>query len=214
MATISALRRKSPWAGRAARGREQEMKREAVLRTAIALFNDRGFHATALDDVARALNVTKPTIYYYFRNKDEILFEGLRRGIDEIRAGGLAAEQRGGDAMERLCAYLRAYAIVVTTDFGICVTRTADHELSTAARARFRAGKREIDAALRRIVEDGMREGTIAAGDPRLVTFTLLGALNWIARWYDPRGGLSPEDVADQCVATLVRGLAPRPVGG
>lgn len=214
MTTISALRRKSPWAGREARGREQEEKREAVLRTAIALFNDRGFHATSLDDVARALNVTKPTIYYYFTNKDEILFEGLRRGIDSIRAGGLAAEERGGNAMERLRAYMRAYAVVVTTDFGICVTRTADHELSPAARARFRAGKRAIDTTLRRVVEEGMREGTIAEGDPRLVTFTLLGALNWIARWYDPRGGLSPDAVAEQCVATLVQGLAPRPAAG
>jgi AcrR family transcriptional regulator len=210
MAVISVLRRKSPWAGREARTREREVKREAVLRTAVALFNDRGFHATSIDDVAGALSITKPTIYHYFANKDEILFECLRRGIESIQQAGLAAEKKGGPAMERLRAYMREYAIVVTTDFGICVTRTADHELSAAARKRFRASKREIDTAIRRVVEEGMKEGSIAQGDPRLVTFTLTGSLNWIAQWYDPEGELSPEQMADGCVATLVQGLAPR----
>lgn len=181
-----------------------------MLRTAVALFNERGLHGTSLDDVAKALNVTKPTIYHYFSGKDEILFECVRRGVDSIRQAGEAAAMNGGSAMERLKAYMREYAIVVTTDFGICVTRTADHELSAAARARFRAGKREIDNALRRVVEEGMKDGSIAKGDARMVTFALAGALNWIAQWYDPKGSSTAEEVAAACVATLVKGLEPR----
>lgn len=210
MASIAALRRKSPWSDRDARPREREAKKEAVLRTAVALFNERGLHGTSLDDVAKALNVTKPTIYHYFSGKDEILFECVRRGVDSIRQAGEAAAMNGGSAMERLKAYMREYAIVVTTDFGICVTRTADHELSAAARARFRAGKREIDNALRRVVEEGMKDGSIAKGDARMMTFTLTGALNWIAQWYDPKGPSTAEEVAAACVATLVKGLEPR----
>lgn len=184
-----------------------------MLRTTVALFNERGFHGTSLDDVARALNVTKPTIYHYFSGKDEILFECVRRGVDSIRQAGEAAATSGGSAMDRLKAYMREYAIVVTTDFGICVTRTADHELSAAARARFRAGKREIDIAIRKVVEEGMKDGTIAQGDPRMMTFTLAGSLNWIAQWYDPKGSYTPQQIADSCVETLVRGIAPRPEG-
>lgn len=115
--------------------------------------------------------------------------------------------------MERLKAHMSNYAIVMTRDFGMCVTRTADHELSKVSRTRFRALKRETDLTMRRVVEDGMRDGSITPGDPRLVTFTLAGALNWIARWYDPKGPLSPQQIADACVATLVNGLAPRKQG-
>ncbi len=72
----------SPWPTPEERAREREQKREAVLSTAVRLFNSKGFHATSLDDVALALNVTKPTIYHYFANKDEVLFECVRRGLE------------------------------------------------------------------------------------------------------------------------------------
>ncbi len=210
MATITALRSKSLWPGREERDRERELKREAVLRAAVALFNENGFNATSIDDVAEALNVTKPTIYHYFANKDEILFECVRLGVESIQEAGAVVEHQAGNAMERLKAHMRNYAIVMTQDFGMCVTRTADHELSKSARAKFRAGKRETDITIRRVVEEGMRDGSIAPGDSRLVTFTLTGALNWIARWYDPKGPLTPEAIAEGCVATLMQGLLPR----
>lgn len=202
---------KALWPSVEEKERERREKREAVLHAAVRSFNEKGFHATSLDDVANALNVTKPTIYHYFANKDEILFECVRRGLDSIRHAAEAVESEGGGGLERLRRLMRDYAIIMTRDFGMCVTRTADHELSGESRARFRALKREIDQTVRRVVEQGMADGSIARGDPRLVTFTLAGALNWIARWYDPDGARAAEDVADATVATLVNGLAPRP---
>src|SRR5579859_3879239 len=74
----------SPWPSPAQRQRDRALKREAVLRTAARLFNEQGFHATSLDDVARGLNVTKPTIYHYFRSKDDVLFECCRLGLEMI----------------------------------------------------------------------------------------------------------------------------------
>lgn len=192
------------------RERERREKREAVLHAAVRSFNEKGFHATSLDDVASALNVTKPTIYHYFASKDEILFECVRRGLDSIRRAAEAVESEGGGGLERLRRLMRDYAVVMTQDFGMCVTRTADHELSGESRAKFRALKREIDQTVRRVVEQGMADGSIARGDPRLVTFTLSGALNWIARWYDPDGRIGAGDIADAAVATLVDGLVPR----
>lgn len=201
---------KALWPSAQERERERAEKREAVLHAAVRCFNEKGFHATSLDDVANALSVTKPTIYHYFSNKDEILFECVRRGLDSIRHAAAAVETGGGGGLERLKRLMRAYAIIMTRDFGMCVTRTADHELSRDSRAKFRALKREIDQTVRRVVEQGMADGSIAPGDPRLVTFTLTGALNWISYWFDAGGRLGAEDVADAAVATLVDGLAPR----
>lgn len=197
---------------RSAEDKEQERreKREAVLRAAVKSFNEKGFHATSLDEVATALNVTKPTIYHYFGTKDDILFECVRRGLEAIREAAEAVESDRGGGLKRLRRLMHDYAVIMTMDFGMCVIRTADHELSPESRAKFRALKREIDHTVRRVVEQGMTDGTLAKGDPRLVTFTLTGALNWIARWYDPKGPLTPQQVADGCVGTLVTGLAAR----
>ena len=98
----------SPWSSASQREREREAKREAVLRTAARLFNAKGYHATSLDEVATALQVTKPTIYHYFSNKDEILFECTRRGLDAIATAAREAAERGGSGVERLRALLNA----------------------------------------------------------------------------------------------------------
>lgn len=200
----------SPWPTSRQRVKERSKKREALLAAAVRSFNERGFHATSLDDVAASLNVTKPTIYRYFGSKDEILFECVRRGLEGVRQAAEVVERRGGTGRERLAALMCDYALIMTQDFGMCVTRTIDHELSPESRAKFRALKSEIDRTVRQVVEFGMADGSITRGDVRLTTFTLTGALNWIARWFDPEGPNSREEVAETCVATLLNGLVPR----
>lgn len=197
---------------RTAEEREQDklQKREAVLRAAVQSFNQRGFHATSLDDVALGLGVTKPTLYHYFSSKDEILFECARRGLDSIREAAEAVARGGGTGAERLAALLRDYAVVMTQDFGMCVIRTADHELSVQSRLALRRLKREIDGTVRAVVEDGIADGSLAGCDARMATFTLTGALNWIARWYDPYGPMSPQELAAHCTAVLLNGMLPR----
>ncbi|WP_442579375.1 TetR/AcrR family transcriptional regulator [Mesorhizobium sp. ASY16-5R] len=203
----------SPWPKPEERERERVMKREAVLRMAVKSFNEKGFHATSLDDVAAQLNVTKPTIYHYFANKDDILFECVRRGLEGISEAAEAVERNCGSGLERLKALMRDYALIMTRDFGMCVTRTADHELSVESRALFRQLKRQIDMTVRTVIEDGIRDGSIRAGDVRLMTFTIAGALNWIARWYDADGEMLPETIADGCIDIIVGGIAAQPPG-
>ena len=208
----------SPWQPAAERDSQRLRKREAVLLTAVRSFNKHGFHATSLDHVAETLNITKPTIYHYFSSKDEILFECTRRGLERIKEIAARGRQAGESGRARLEAMMRDYAVIMTEDFGKCVTRVADHELAPASRRKQRAIKREIDATVRATVEEGIADGSIVARDVRLLTFTITGALNWIAKWYEPEGRYTPDEVAAECVALLVDGLAPRgetaPVSG
>jgi AcrR family transcriptional regulator len=203
----------SPWPKPEQRQQSRASKREAVLLRAVEFFNQKGFHATSLDDVALSLNVTKPTIYHYFANKDEILFACVQRGLEEIRLAAEAAEQAGGNGLQRLRALLIDYAMMMSDGFGACVGRTPDHALSRESLARIKLFKRDTDAIVRRLIEAGMADGSIAAADVRLTTFTVLGALNWISRWYDPAGPLSKREIAEHSVGTLIGGLATRPGG-
>ena len=127
-----------------------------------------------------------------------------------ITDGGARATSEGDNGLERLRALMRAYAIVMTGDMGRVTILTSEFDLSEISKRKFRRIKREVDQMVRAQVVEGMEDGSIAKGDAKLVTFTLTGALNWIARWYDPRGPLSVEDVTNACVETLIAGVAPR----
>lgn len=202
----------SPWPKVSERQRMRSLKREAVLHAAVESFNRNGYTSTSLDDVAIALNVTKPTIYHYFSSKDEVLFECVKLGLESIQKALKSAEESDANGRERLCALMFGYAKVMTEDFGMCVARTAEHELSETSRNRFRALKREVDDAVRAVVEHGMQDGSIPQGNSRMVTFTLTGALNWIGHWFDPSGEMTPDSVARGAVDVLINGIAPGPL--
>ncbi|AWK89488.1 TetR/AcrR family transcriptional regulator [Azospirillum thermophilum] len=198
----------SPWKPTPDRRTEREAKRIAVLRTAARAFNEMGYHTTSLDDIARRLNVTKPTIYYYVRNKEEILFECVRIGLEMLDEASNEVMGHGGSAHEELIAVMRRYVEIVTMDFGMCVIRVGEEPLTEDSRRTLRGLKRSIDRKFRGLIERGVAEGSIGPCDPKIAAFTLAGALSWIARWYRPDGDLSVEEIADGCIALLMTGLA------
>jgi AcrR family transcriptional regulator len=200
------VNRRSPWPNAEERAREREAKRDAVLRTAARLFKERGFSAASLDEVAANLHVTKPVIYRHFANKDQILFECVRMALEQILAAAADAKTGPGKALDRLLALMKRYAVIMTEDSGMCVVRTGDHELSEASRKEFRKLKRKIDRVIRSLIEEGVADGSIAPCDAKLTGFAITGALNWIAKWYTPKGAQSAEDVAGTMVS-LLQGL-------
>lgn len=211
MPTGSEATAPSPFRTREEKIREREEKREAVLRAAVRMFNARGFHATSLDDVAASLGISKPTIYHYLGNKEQVLIECVTRGLEPLRRAAEAARHEPGSGLDRLRRFLVHYAQINMDDFGRCVVRTGDESLSREGAAQFRAGKRGIDLALRGLIEDAIADGSIAPVDVKLAAFTLAGALNWPARWHDPAGPVPVDQIAATLVDILTNGLAPRP---
>lgn len=203
----------SAGAGRAWPSRERrnrELKRDAVVRAAAQAFNERGFHNTSLDDVAGALGVTKPTIYYYFGNKEQLLFECFRAGLEPIRSGFEAAERSQAPARERLDDVVRNYARAIASEFGWCMVRAEDHDLGPEFRRQINALKSEIDQGIRRLLKAGIEDGSIEPCDTKMTAFAMAGALNWIAHWYRANQPMSPAEVADAFVKVFETGLLPR----
>ena len=201
----------SPFRTRAEKAHEREQKRDAVLTAAVRMFNARGFHATSLDDVAASLGISKPTIYHYLGNKEQVLIECVTRGLEPLRIAAEQAQSEEGRGIDRLRRFLIAYARTNMDDFGRCMVRTGDELLSPASAAEIRARKSEIDRTLRALIADGIADGTIAPVDVKMSAFAIAGALNWPARWHDPGGPSRPQDIAVALVDTLIGGLAPRP---
>lgn len=200
----------SPFVKTEDRETQRRKKREAVLLAAVQMFNEKGFHATSLDEVAASLGVTKPVIYYYLGNKENVLLECVRRGLDELQAATDLAHLEPGTGSQRLRAYLLRYAEFSLSDFGRCTTRTESKLLSSESADELLTLKRRVDHTLRELIQEGIDDGSIAAADTRLAAFTLFGALNWTAHWYSERGPDRPEVIADKMVTLLLDGLIPR----
>jgi len=190
------------------RRRDPETKREAVLETAAHLFLEKSYGRTSMNDVAARLRITKPALYHYFRNKEEVLLGCYELGaamIEEI-LNDIAAHC--GTGLDKVEAFIYSYANVMTVNFGRCVMRLDEGDLTPEAFGRVRNYKRKIDRRLRSFIQEGVADGSIGPCDPKITAFAIAGALNWICVWYEPKGPLSPEEIAAQFVRTLTRGLA------
>jgi AcrR family transcriptional regulator len=199
------------WRGRRRR-RDHGSKRDAVIRTAARAFDERGYHNTSLDDIASALGVTKPTVYYYVANKEQLLFECFRAGLEPIRAALRRAEAAPGTGRDRLREVIRDYAVAIASEYGWCMVRAEHQDLGADLSGQVKALKSEIDRGIRRLLQAGIADGSVAVQDPKLAAFAIAGSLNWIAHWYRAGRSLSAEQVAEAFVQFLEHGLAPRQV--
>lgn len=200
----------SPWAPADKRAQQREIKRNAVLQTAAQLFNERGFHATSLDDIAERLNVSKPTLYYYIESKDQILLECVRIALDLMHAGIGEVRAAGGSAIDQLQACMRIYADIVMQDFGMCVIRIGEDPLPAPLKKELRHLKAGIDQQFRDLIDAGIAEGSLAPCDPKMAAFMLAGALSWVGRWYRADGDLTPEQITQQGIDLLLNGVLQR----
>lgn len=200
----------SPWQQERVRAEQRAVKRDAVILTAARAFRERGYHNTSLDDIAARLSVTKPTIYHYVTSKEQILFECFRTGLDLIRAAFVEVQGSRASGRERLVLVLRRYLEAVTSDFGWCMVRAEDQDLGADMSRQIGALKTEIDRGLRRLIEEGIADGSIAPCDPKMAAFALAGSLNWISHWYRADDSLRPDEIADRFLSVFEQGLKPR----
>jgi AcrR family transcriptional regulator len=190
--------------------RDHDRKRDAVILTAARAFRARGYHNTSLDDIARELRVTKPTVYHYVKTKEQLLFECFRTGLTLIMDGLDQAKQSPGRASARLDYVIRGYAAAITSDFGWCMVQAENQDLSAAMSRQIKALKSKIDQGIRQLLEEGMRDGSLRKCDAKITSFALAGALNWIAHWYRSDESLSADDISARLIDLFDLGLRPR----
>ncbi len=200
----------SPWPVRKTTERNREVKREAVIRAAAQAFNARGYHNTSIDEIAAALNVTKPTVYYYVANKEQLLLECILTGLERVLEPFRRPREPGVTARGHLNELMRHYADAIASEFGWCMVRAEDLGLAPASLLPIKRLKSEIDHGIRRLLEEGVRDGSIRTEDLKMTSFALAGALNWIAHWYRENQSMTPRDIAEAFIRLFNLGLAPR----
>jgi TetR/AcrR family transcriptional regulator, cholesterol catabolism regulator len=175
--------------------------RQEILRTSARLFQQRGYDATSMNDIATALELSKGGLYHHFQGKDEILFDLMNHALDITQERVMDPLRDIADPEDRLRRLIRLHVEVVLSvrDREITVLLHENHPLPPALRKRINARKKEYVHFLERLITDVQRaRNSRQTVSPRAATFALLGMINWIYQWYKPAGPLNPEQLAAQ----------------
>jgi len=176
--------------------------RQEILRTAARLFQQRGYDATSMNDVAAALKLSKGGLYHHFQSKDEILFDLMDHAMDITQERVIDAVRDVSDPEDRLRMLVRRHIAVVLSerDREITVMLHENHPLPPSLRRRINARKKQYVHFLERLVADvQIARGAKGSVSSRAATFALLGMINWIYQWYRPdAGSLHEEDIVRQ----------------
>jgi AcrR family transcriptional regulator len=188
----------------------RERRRQAIIRAAATAFNREGFYNTSMDDLAAALNTSKPTLYQFFKNKQKLLYACHQHAMDHGEAGLAMAHRDGRSGREKLAIYCRRYMQGVMHDFGSCAVLTDLDALQPDDRAAAIDRRAKISAATREIIEEGLRDGTFASVDSKLASLFVLSVANWILIWYRPNGDKTRDEIVEAFIGMIERGLTPR----
>ncbi|MBI2525845.1 MAG: TetR/AcrR family transcriptional regulator [Candidatus Rokubacteria bacterium] len=187
------------------------LTRERILAVSGRVFNQRGYHGTTLDDIARALGVTKAALYYHVKNKEELLFQCHQLALDIGMEGFHLALAQPGPPDEQLRAALAHYIEGMADQLKGTVVLLEQGALSPPHHRRIVRGRDEYEQALRRMIAAGITAGVFVPCDPKLVGFAILGAVHWIPKWYHPAGPSPAREIAEAFATYLVRGLTKQP---
>ncbi|MGE0846057.1 MAG: TetR/AcrR family transcriptional regulator [Flavobacteriaceae bacterium] len=193
------------------RDEQLEIKRKAIIREAAKVFNRRGMHGTTLDEVAERLGVTKTALYRYVRNKDELLFACHQEAMEIARECVDQGEAAGRTGLEKIQIGMGGYLREMIGAMGVPVLILEENALSEERAAEIIAMRDDFEIRMRRLVEEGIRDGSILPLNPKLAIFILLGAVHWVTKWYSPSGPWSADDVAEALIELATRGLAAKP---
>jgi len=193
-------------AGGAGGGRAVRRKLE-ILRGAAAAFRDRGYAGSSVRDIARRLGMTPGNLYYYFRNKQEILYFCQDYSLDVLLREARVIARGRASADRKVRALVRAQVLCMLDELHGSAGHIEFHAMPKARLARIIAKRDAYERIVRGVVEEGVRSRRFAPCDPKLVTLAILGAVNWTARWYRAGGVLGAEAIAGAFSDYLVRGL-------
>jgi TetR/AcrR family transcriptional regulator len=198
------------WSNQLGSAQDQfELKRQAAIAQALRVFGRQGFKSTSLDEIAAALNVTKPALYYYFKDKQELLHECHKLSMDmgdQSLDAGVAA---GGTGLEKILKFVYSYVTALTGELGASSVLDELDALKPEDRRLVIRRRRAFDRRLRALVEEGISDGSVRACDSKIVVFWFMGAIHGIPSWFRSNGEQTGGEIAHKFAELLSRALRP-----
>ena len=172
------------------------LQRDRMLAAAAHCFNRKGYSGTSLKDVARRLGLTDAALYYYVKNKEELVYQCYLRAADVGREAMQRAVQDGDDGLDKVVRYLRYHVELMVGDRGPVAILSEIPALKPEHRDDVLELSRQHSAAFEALLEEGIADGSIRACDVRMTGNAIMGSINWIPKWHH-----GDADIASQIIA-------------
>ena len=173
-----------------------ELQKDRMLRAAARCFNEKGYSGTSLKDVSAILGLTDAALYYYVRNKEELVYLCYLRAGDVGREALDRAIAEGDNGLDTVRRYLRYHLEAMTGERGPIAIMSEIPSLKPAHRDEILEISRRHSARFEDVLEKGISDGSIAPCDVRMTGNAIMGSLNWVPKWFH-----GDADVADKVVA-------------
>jgi AcrR family transcriptional regulator len=191
-------------AQRAKRVQSAPVVPEEVLDRAASMFLAQGYYRTRMSDIADSFGVTHAALYYHFQNKQDILSQINKRAITELldRANAILAIEQS--LREALLALVRSHLSYIAESPAFVAT-LLEHDLEIPSEdfAEIQSLRRDYTDIFVSAYEKARQADEVPDVDSNLAVSLLIGACNWVYRWYDPKGGLGPNELVDESMQLL-----------
>jgi TetR/AcrR family transcriptional regulator, cholesterol catabolism regulator len=184
--------------------------REAEIHeAALALFRDKGYHATSMREIGLAVGLLKGSLYTYINRKEDLLVPIFERStVPLVREMERIVSDAALDPREQLRQAVRMHVHEVADKLDVLTVFVSEwRQMSSESLAGLRAQTEHYVDLLAGIVERGAEQGVFRPVDARMTVLGLIGMCNWMVRWYRPDGRLSPDQIADHFTDLLLHGL-------
>lgn len=184
-------------------------QRDKILKAAASCFNQKGFSGTSLKDVSRHLGLTDAALYYYVKNKEELVYQCYLRAAELGREAMDRGIAEGKTGMEQAYLYIRYHVEGMVGEEGPVAIMSEIPSLRRKHQNEILEISRRHSAAFEEILNRGIEDGSIAPCDVRMTGNAIMGSINWIPKWYHGKASMAAE-ICEEFPAILTRGLANR----
>jgi len=194
----------------AARKRSED-RRRAVLDTAVRVFGERGYRATSMHDLAAEVGLSKPALYHYVQSKEQVLVELYEEVMDDTVRAARAIVEADLPALQALReVIIQRVAYTCEKQSLLRIFFEEEAELPREQLANVLHARREYEGTIIAIARRGQADGSIVLpATPQIFVYAILGAANWVYKWYDPSGPLTPEQLGEQIADAVLGGVSP-----
>jgi AcrR family transcriptional regulator len=189
------------------KAKKQAYVQDEILASAAKLFANGGVRGVTIDDIAASLGYTKSVVYYYFKNKNQVLWEIFNKIHEAWWADMVALIEKNEPPDVVLASMIRKHALNVVNRAAWSAIYFRDQgELTDAQQKIIAKRKKEYDQLFKQVYQKGVADGVFRDIPPSLVVSSIIGMCNFTHAWYKPGGALSPERIADHYASILLDG--------
>ena len=185
-----------------------------IVAAAAKVFRTKGYHAASVQDIADAVGILKGSLYHHVKSKEDLLYLIVKEPIAQIYATMTAIVDSDLPAADKLRRAILAHLEAFDRHYPhLFVYLREREEMKRRFREQFGLSPKQYERCWQQILREGVKSGEFRADlDVQVVSYGLLGMLNWLYKWYDPRGRLGVREVAEQLSALALAGLVASPV--